>query len=65
MVTLANRLMLGAFIMGLAFIIHQVLIFGYAFEANDVLHHEVFALVLWAFAFGIWIALNMRGRKRG
>jgi len=64
MVTPASKLMLGTFIMGLLFIVHQLLIFGYAFEATDVLHHEVFALVLWAFAFGIWITLNMQRQKR-
>ena len=65
MVAQSNRLMVGAFIIGLLFILHQLVIFGYAFEAQDVLHHEVFASVLWSFALGIWVATNMRrGIKR-
>ena len=57
--------MLGTFSIGLLFILHQLVIFGYVFEAQDVLHHEVFALVLWGFALGIWVATNMRrGIKR-
>ena len=64
MVTPANKVMLGALVIGCMFILHQAFIFGYAFETEDVLHHEVFALVLWSFALGVWVTVNMKRAKK-
>ena len=48
--------MIFLFLVGFFPIVHQTLVWGYPFEFEDALHHEVLTLVSWSFAFGILFA---------
>jgi len=48
--------------LGFGILLHQYVYFGVFWSWNQFLHHENFAAVCWAAAFGIWYIKRKRKR---